>query len=264
MRWSMGFAVLRSCFWCFLFAAMSPAAEKAISGDRIPTAQGDLIVHPVQHATFVMQWNGKTIAVDPVGGAKAFADLPQPDLVLITHLHGDHLDPETLKALIPADSKTPIVAPKSVLEKLPEPLRERTTVLANGQKTKLVGIEIEALPAYNTSVEKQKFHPKGRDNGYLLRLGGKTVYIAGDTEDTPEMRQLVNIDVAFLPVNLPYTMSVEQAAEAAKAFKPKILYPYHYRGTQGKSDLEQLKKLIGPESGVEVRLREWYGGAKRD
>jgi L-ascorbate metabolism protein UlaG (beta-lactamase superfamily) len=239
--------------------AVGQAAERELAGDKIPTAQGDLVVHPVEHATFVMQWAGKTIYVDPVGGAAAFADLPRPDLVLITHAHFDHFDVPTLQALLPAASQAQIIASKEVAEKMPQgPLAEKTKSLANGEKTEVAGIGIEAVPAYNVTPEHQKFHPKGVGNGYVVRLGGKSVYIAGDTEDTPEMRALKDIDVAFLPMNEPYTMSVGQAADALRAFKPKIVYPYHFRSQNGtKSDLELLKKLLAG-SGVEVRVREWY------
>ena len=200
--------------------------------------------------------------VDPVGGGKLYADLPKPDLVLLTHIHSDHFDPATLDAIVPAGDKPTIIAPASVAEKIPENLRGKTKVktLANGEKTEVVGIAIEAVPAYNTTPEKAKFHPKGRDNGYVLSMGGKKIYIAGDTEDTAEMRALKGIDVAFLPMNLPYTMTVQKAAEAIRQFKPKIVYPYHYRSSDGKkADLEELKQLVGHDSGVEIRVREWYG-----
>ena len=129
--------------------------------------------------------------------------------------------------------------------------------LANGERTEVAGIAIEAVPAYNTTLGKEKFHPKGRDNGYVLTMGGKKVYVAGDTEDTPEMRALKDIDVAFLPMNLPYTMSVEKAAEAIRAFKPRVAYPYHYRSGDGtKANLEELKRLVG--EGSEIRARDWY------
>ena len=241
-------------------AACAQAAEKELAGDRIATEQGDLIVHPVQHAMLLLQWNGKTIYVDPVGGAKVFAGLPRPDLVLVTDIHFDHLDPATLAGLIPAASQARIIAPKAVAEKLAQgPLSEKITVLAQGEKTELDGIVVRAVPMYNATPERQKFHPKGRGIGYLVQLGGKTVYLAGDTEDIPEMRSLKGIDVAFLPMNLPYTMSVQQAADAVRQFKPKIVYPYHYRNGDGtKADLESFRTLVGRESGVEVRLRQWY------
>jgi len=132
-------------------------------------------------------------------------------------------------------------------------------VLANGDKTELGAIAIEAVPAYNTTPGRDKFHPKGRDNGYVLTMGGKKVYVAGDTEDTPEMRALKGIDVAFLPMNLPYTMSIEKAADAIRQFRPKIVYPYHYRGADGsKANLAELKKLVGEDIGVEIRTPDWY------
>jgi L-ascorbate metabolism protein UlaG (beta-lactamase superfamily) len=244
---------------CFTtMSVASQAQETGLSGDHVPTDSGLLVIHPVHHATFVMQWNGKTIYVDPVGGAKPFADLPKPDLVLVTHWHFDHFDPKTLEAVLPAGGKT-VVAPKTVAEKMPETLRGMVRILTNGGKTEVAGIAVEAVPAYNTTLGKEKFHPKGRDNGYVLTLGGKRVYIAGDTEDTPEMRTLKDIDIAFLPMNLPYTMSVEKAADAIRQFKPKIVYPYHYRSHDGtKADFGQLKKLVG--DGVEIRVREWYPG----
>ena len=237
-----------------------------LSGDQIATDKGNLVIHPIHHATFVMQWDGKTIYVDPVGGAKLFADLPKPDFVLVTHLHGDHFDPKTLEAFVTPGGKTIVVAPRTVADKIPltlipERLKGKSAlrVLANGEKTEVAGIAIEAVPAYNTTPGKEKFHPKGRDNGYLLTMGGKRVYIAGDTEDTPEMRALKDIDVAFLPMNLPPTMSVAKAADAIREFKPKIVYPYHYRSGGGtKADLEELKRLVGTDSGVEIRSRDWY------
>jgi L-ascorbate metabolism protein UlaG (beta-lactamase superfamily) len=237
------------------------AEEKKLPGDHIATDNGTLVIHPINHATFLMHWHGKTVYVDPVGGGKRFADLPRPDLVLVTHLHSDHFDPATLQVLLPADRQTVTVVPKMVVEKMPEALRGKTKVkiLANGEKTEVEGIAIEAVPAYNITPEREKFHPKGRDNGYVLTMGGQKVYVAGDTEDTPEMRALKGIDVAFLPMNLPYTMSVEKVAEAIRQFKPKIVYPYHYRSVDGKKpDFEQLKILVGAESGVEIRVRDWY------
>jgi L-ascorbate metabolism protein UlaG (beta-lactamase superfamily) len=237
------------------------AQEKPLSGDRIPTDNGPLVIHPINHASFVMQWNGKTVYVDPVGGINPFTDLPKPDLVLVTHMHFDHFDPKTLEALLPAGNRPVLVAPQTVAEKIPESLRGKVTVkiLANGEKTEAAGVEIQAVPAYNSTPGNEKFHPKGRDNGYVLTLGGKRVYVAGDTEDTPEMRALKGIDVAFLPMNLPYTMSVEKAAEAIRQFKPKVVYPYHYRSHDGtKADFGQLKRLVGDDSGVEIWVREWY------
>ena len=235
-----------------LLATAAQAAANNLEGDKIATGDGDLVIHPINHATFVMGWNGKIIYVDPVGGAKRFDGLPRPDLILVTDIHGDHHDNGTLEAV--ATDKTALVAPAAVAEKLPEKLSKQTTVLANGQTKTAAGIRIEAVPMYNLTADRLKFHTKGRGNGYVVTLGGKRIYISGDTEDIPEMRSLKNIDVAFVCMNLPYTMTVDQAAGAVRAFKPKIVYPYHYRG----SDTEKFKQLVGGDSGVEVRLRDWY------
>jgi len=246
---------------CMAMSATCGAQENGLSGDQIATDNGILVIHPIHHATFLIQWNGKTIYVDPVGGGKPFADLPKPYLVLVTHIHSDHFDPATVEALMPVGGQPTIIVPPAVAEKIPESLRGKTKVrvLTNGERTEAGGITIKAVPAYNTTPAKEKFHPKGRDNGYVLTMGGKRVYIAGDTEGSAEMRTLKSIDIAFLPMNLPYTMSVAKAADAIWEFKPKIIYPYHYRSEdKTKADLEELKRLVGAGSGVEVRIRDWY------
>jgi L-ascorbate metabolism protein UlaG (beta-lactamase superfamily) len=237
----------------FLAAAVAPAcAADKLTGDVVPAAGGDLIIRPVNHASFVMNWSDRVIYVDPVGGAKRYDGLPRPGMVLLTHAHGDHLNMETLQAV--AGEKTVLVAPPAVAKQLPEKLRAQTIVLTNGETKAVAGIGIEAVPMYNTTPEHLKFHPKGDGNGYLVTLGGKRVYVSGDTEDIPEMRALQDIDVAFICMNQPYTMTEEQAASAVRAFKPKVVYPYHSRG----SDLEKFKKLVGADGGVEVRLLRWY------
>lgn len=228
------------------------AGEQQFIGDHMPTTSSDLIIHPVEHATFLMSWAGKTIYVDPVGGKKPFDQFDKADLVLITDIHGDHLNPETVN-LVTTD-KSVIVAPKAVADKLSPKAKSQTTVMANGDKKEIAGIQIEAIPMYNLTPDRLKFHTKGRGNGYVLTIGGKRIYMSGDTEDIPEMRQLKNIDVAFVCMNLPYTMEVEKAASAVQEFKPKIVYPYHYRG----SDLQKFKELVSKTPGIEVRLREWY------
>jgi L-ascorbate metabolism protein UlaG (beta-lactamase superfamily) len=220
--------------------------------DTIATAEGDLAVHPINHATLALQWNKRTVVVDPVGGAARFNKLGKADLVLVTDIHGDHFDPSTLQAVL--GEKAALIVPPAVAEKLPADLKARASVLAHGQNKEMLGFKIETVPAYNTTPERTKFHAKDRGVGYLLTLGGKRVYISGDTEDIPEMRALKNVDLAFLCMNLPYTMTVEQAADAVRAFRPKVVYPYHYRG----SDLEKFKTLVGTNAGVEVRLRDWY------
>jgi L-ascorbate metabolism protein UlaG (beta-lactamase superfamily) len=242
-----------SFLWLSLTGALLvPAAGQARAADSIPTDDGALKIFPVSHATLALQWKGQTVWVDPVGGAKAFQGLPSPDLILITHIHGDHFSKETLAQ--PACSGAKLVGPATVVEQLPSDLRSRATALANGQSHEFSGMRVEAVPAYNLGADRQKFHPKGRDNGYVLTLGGKRIYLSGDTEAVPEMLALKNIDVAFVCMNLPYTMTVEQAARAVRAFKPRVVYPYHYRG----SDLEKFKELVSADSGIEVRLRDWY------
>ncbi|HTG43303.1 MAG TPA: MBL fold metallo-hydrolase [Verrucomicrobiae bacterium] len=242
----LAFFVLITAF-AFAFiglAAAGPGIEK------IPAAGGDIQLHPINHASFILEWNGKTIFVDPVGGAEKFKGTPT--LILVTDIHGDHLNAGTLKAV--ARENTIIIAPEAVASQLPAELKSQVTVMANGERKEVQGISIEALPMYNLTPDRLKYHSKGRGNGYVLTLGGKRVYISGDTEDIPEMRALKNIDLAFVCMNLPYTMTVEQAASAVKEFKPKIVYPYHFRG----SDTEKFKQLVGNASGVEVRLLKWY------
>jgi len=216
--------------------APSARAADTIEGDRLATSDGDLIIHPINHATFVLSWKDRTIYVDPVGNGKRFDGLPKPDLILVTDIHGDHLSPETLEAV--AGAKTTIVAPSAVAEKFSEKLRKQTTVLANGDTKSVAGVSIESVPMYNLTADRLKYHNKGRGNGYVVTVGGKRVYISGDTEDIPEMRALKNIDMAFVCMNLPYTMTEDQAASAVREFKPKIVYPYHYRD----SDVGKFKK----------------------
>jgi L-ascorbate metabolism protein UlaG (beta-lactamase superfamily) len=215
---------------------------------------GDVEIHPVGHATFVLKAGGKTVFVDPVGGADAFKDHGRPDLVLITDIHGDHCDPKTVAAV--RKPETVIVAPQAVADKFDD--KKGLSVLANGASTKCGEIGIEAVPMYNLTPERKNNHPKGRGNGYVVTAAGKRIYISGDTEDVPEMRALKDIDAAFVCMNLPYTMEVEKAADAVLAFKPKIAFPYHYRGKDGMSDVEKFKSLVSKDKAIEVRLLRWY------
>ncbi len=225
--------------------------------DEIQTDNGMLQVQPILHGTVVFTWNGKTIYSDPYGGAKALEGIAAPDLILITDIHGDHMSLETLQAL--DLSKAIIVAPQAVADKLPEAMKAKTVVIGNGQKTNQLSIDIEAVPMYNLPEDSESRHTKGRGNGYVLNLGGKRVYISGDTEDIPEMRNLKNIDVAFVCMNQPFTMDIQQAASAVLDFKPKIVYPFHYRGQNGLSDVEGFKELVHQgNSTIDVRLRNWY------
>jgi len=242
---------------CVLAVGGLVVADEAATGTNvIPTVDGPLVIRPIEHATFVMEWNGKTIAVDPVGGAEAFENFPQADLILITDIHADHLSNETVAAL--ASASTTVVVPAAVAEELPQGDWAQVKVLANGASTSWQGVTIEAVPMYNLDPQKQKFHPKGRGNGYLLTLGGKRVYIAGDTEDIPEMRALENIDVAFVCMNLPYTMNVAAAADAVLEFQPKVVFPYHYRGKDGMSDLGEFRSLVAANPAIDVRVLAWY------
>lgn len=233
-----------------LAVVCTTGSAQMLSGDHIATNGDDLVIHPVSHATFVMAWGPHPVYVDPVGGVGAFEGLPSPHVILVTDIHGDHLDVETLDGLAVGPAR--IIAPQAVADQLPENLRSRTTVLANGESTDFMGMSFEAVPMYNTTEERMQYHPKGRGNGYVVTVGGTRVYISGDTEDIPEMRALRDIDVAFVCFNLPYTMTEEQAASAVRAFRPDVVYPYHYRG----SDPEKFASLVGDAS--EVRIGAWY------
>lgn len=217
---------------------------------------GNVKVQPVTHATMLISCNNKTFYVDPTGGGAAFKGLAHPDVILITDIHGDHNDPKTIDSVKTAN--TIIIAPGAVAEKLSGD-KSKIIVLNNGDKTEQAGATITAIPMYNLPESADSRHTKGRGNGYLIKLGGKTIYISGDTEDIPEMRQLKNIDVAFVCMNLPYTMDVNQAASAVLEFKPMIVYPYHYRGQGGLSDVKLFKKLVNEgDSNIDVRLINWY------
>jgi L-ascorbate metabolism protein UlaG (beta-lactamase superfamily) len=194
-----------------------------------------------------------TVYVDPVGGAEAFKGLKKPDIIIITHIHGDHLSVETLNALDTQNAT--ILAPQSVADKLPDTYSNKLQVLANGQSADLSGISIKAIAMYNLPPSEDAHHPKGRGNGYVISDDTGKIYISGDTEGTPEMRSLKNIDVAFVCMNLPYTMDVQQAADAVLDFKPAIVYPYHHRG----QDIETFKKIVNTQNDdIDVRLLNWY------
>jgi len=226
------------------------ADSNIVAGDILPTADGDVVIRPLFHATFVMAWRDTMIYVDPDNGI-SYAGLPKADLILVTHSHGDHLDVATIDAV--RKTNTVILAPNDVYTRLSTAQRSLTGVLANGQSTNVMGLTVEAVPAYNAN------HSLGLGNGYVLTIGGKRIYVAGDTGDTPEMRQLPNIDVAFLPMNQPYTMTVSAATNAVTGFKPKVVYPYHYRDQSGTmTSAAQFKQRLDPGLGIEVRLRKWY------
>lgn len=232
------------------FLAISIQAQ-----DIISTQSGELKITPILHGTLVLEYGDEVFYIDPYGGAEAFEGQKKPDYVIITDIHGDHHNQNTLDAL---DLKgTRFIVPPAVAQKLPE--GHSIFSVINGEERTFGTFSVMAIPMYNLPETADSRHPKGRGNGYVLDFDGTKVYISGDTEDIPEMRALKDIDVAFVCMNLPFTMTVEQAASAVAAFKPGIVYPFHYRGREGLSDVEQFKKLVNeaaPE--VEVRLRNWY------
>jgi len=212
---------------------------------------------PIEHATAVLEWNDITIYIDPVGGAVAFKGQKKPDLILVTDIHGDHLSVETLEAL--DTEKAKIMMPQAVADKMPDKFTPQIDVLNNGDSKERYDISVEAIPMYNLREEAKQFHEKGRGNGYVLNIGSERIYFSGDTEDIPEMRSLKNIDKAFVCMNLPYTMTPESAADAVLEFKPKQVYPYHYRGKPDVSDVSKFKELLNagnPE--IEVIQLDWY------
>ena len=232
------------------------AALAAAHGANVfKTSGGDITVHPVSHASFVMETPAGTIYVDPVGEIAAYEAFPRADLVLITHQHGDHYKPETLIGLVGANAK--LIANPAVFDQLPDDLKRKAGKIGNGESAEMGELKIEAIPAYNLTEERKKFHPQGRDNGYVLNFDGFRVYVSGDTEDVPEMRALTNIDLAFVCMNLPFTMDAKAAASAVAEFKPKFVYPYHYRGRDGGTqDPAEFAQLVGDAS--KVKMGDWY------
>lgn len=231
--------------------ALCPAAEQTeqkFEQDTIETKTDELTVTFIGHGTLMFEYQDKIIHVDPVGREADYSKLPKADLVLITHEHGDHLDPKALGVIRKDDTK--IVCTQACSEKVPG-----GTVMKNGNKRTVLELKIEAVPAYNVVHKRsdgQPFHPKGQGNGYVVTFGKLRVYIAGDTEDVPEMQALKKIDVAFLPMNLPYTMTPAMVAHAARMFGPKVVYPYHY----GRTDPKELVDLLKDDENIEVRIRE--------
>jgi L-ascorbate metabolism protein UlaG (beta-lactamase superfamily) len=232
----------------FALFALSAHAQETFEKDVIKTAAGDLEIFFIGHGSLMMKFGGRTIHVDPFSKLADYSKLPKADLLLITHEHQDHLDLAAIDQVRTKDTK--VVLTEKCSEKL-----SGGTVMKNGEVQTVLGITIEALPAYNLVHKRengQPFHPKGQGNGYVLTFGDKRIHIAGDTENTPEMKALKNIDIAFLPMNLPYTMTPEMVADAAQAFKPKVLYPYHY----GETDTSRITALLKDNKGIDVRIRK--------
>jgi len=243
----------------FLSLAISTSYAQRISPDVLQTSAGPVSIQPIVHASLVLTENNKTIYIDPSGGPALFAGLAAPDLILITDIHGDHFDTSALASV--RASSAILIVPQVVADKLAYMDPSKVIVLKNGEKKEVAGITITAIPMYNLPESPTAMHTKGRGNGYVLTIGGKNIYISGDTQGIPEMRKLKNIDVAFVCMNLPYTMDVKEAADAVLAFKPAIVYPYHYRGKGGFSDVNAFKTLVDAgNKKIEVRLRNWYPG----
>ena len=231
-----------------LGGSVQALAQNGFEVDTISTSAGDLDITFLGHGTLMFSFNGKVMHIDPFSRVADYATLPKADLILITHDHGDHLDAAALDHI--RTNATTVLMAESCAGKVQDGI-----VIKNGGVQAFEGIRIEALPAYNiahTRDNGQPFHPKGAGNGYILTFGDTRVYVAGDTENTSEMKALKNIAVAFLPMNLPYTMTPDMVADAAKAFRPGILYPYHF----GETDTSQLIELLKDEPGIEVRIRK--------
>jgi L-ascorbate metabolism protein UlaG (beta-lactamase superfamily) len=235
-----------------LAVSMALLSAAASAQSTVAATGGNITITPIQHASVQVEHAGKIIQVDPAQGD--FTKAKAADLILVTDIHGDHLNPDLIAKV--RKPGAPVVMPAAVQSeagaKIPAPIE----VLANGQTKTVAGVTIEAVPMYNLQrgpSAGQLFHTKGRGNGYILALGGKRIYFAGDTECVPEIKALKNIDVAFMPMNLPYTMPPSEAAECVKTFKPKIVYPYHFQGQKPEEFETALKG-----SGIEVRILNWY------
>jgi L-ascorbate metabolism protein UlaG (beta-lactamase superfamily) len=243
----MGRLFLMASFFILVFAFAAVAQEK-FEKDIIKTNAGNLEITFVGHGTLIFTFAGKLIHVDPWSRLADYSKMPKADIILLTHEHRDHLDPQALGIL--RTEKTVLVLTESCASRI-----KGGIVINNGDVKRIEGLIIEAVPAYNIvhmRSEGLPFHPKGVGNGYVITFGDKRVHVAGDTENIPEMKKLGDIDIAFLPMNLPYTMTPEMVADAAKALNPGILYPYHYGGT----DTSQIAELLKDMQEIEVRIRK--------
>jgi len=241
-------AILFSLFLTFTAFTEDKEEKKMLEEDIIKTSAGELKITFIGHGTLMFAFGGKIIHIDPVSREADYTKMPKADLILVTHEHGDHLDPKVIKVI--RKENTEMVLTEMCAKEV-----KGGIVMKNGEVKTVMGLKIEAVAVYNIIHKRdngQPFHPKGNGNGYVITFGDKRVYVAGDTENTPEMKQLKDIDLAFLPMNLPYTMTPQMVADAATAFKPKILYPYHF----GDTDTSELVKLLQDEKEIEVRIRD--------
>jgi len=236
------------CFLLFIAAGVAVMAQGNFESDAFPTPGGDLRITFIGHASLLFQYGGRNIYVDPDGRLADFRRMPKADLILVTHQHSDHFDAQAITAL--RQPSTQIYVTSACL-----PLPAAARILKNGDRAQFEGVAIEAVPAYNIAHRRpdgNPFHPRGEGNGYVLAFPGLRVYVAGDTENIPELGSLKDIAVAFLPMNLPYTMTPEMTALAAKTIKPRVLYPYHFSST----DPQRLVSLLKGEAGMDVRIRK--------
>jgi L-ascorbate metabolism protein UlaG (beta-lactamase superfamily) len=230
------------------YAARQMPGSNLVTGDHLATTNGDLVIHTMIHACIIMSWNGKTIYVDVTNKTTG---LPPADLFLLTHAHADHFSLTGISNAV--RSNTVILAPLAVYQSLSTYLKSLTTVLTNGSTTNLMAMQVDAIAMYNTNAAQ--LHPRGAGNGYVLTMGGKRIYISGDTDNIPEMRELTGIDLAFLAMRGPNpNMDIADAVRAVRAFRPRVVYPYHYTGR----DPGLFKQQLGTDLGIEVRLRNWY------
>ena len=246
----------KSAFTILLALGISVTSFAQFSSepDTYKTEGGELTVYPINHGTVAFTYNDLTIFVDPFGGAALFEEFESPDIIFITDIHGDHMNLETLQGL--ETENTTFVAPEAVANELYEYYGEQITVISNGETSLVEDLVVSAIPMYNLPEDESSRHTKGRGNGYIITFSDTKVYISGDTEDIPEMRALEDIAIAFVCMNLPFTMDVVAAASAVSEFQPSVVYPYHHRG----QDIEEFKRLVDAEDvGVEVILKNWYG-----
>ena len=223
-------------------------SENIFETDTFETTAGPLAITFIGHGSLMLKWKGMILHVDPFGRQADYSQLPRADIILLTHEHGDHMDMSVLNKIVTTDTR--MIYTRKCEQQTPGGI-----VMKNGDKMVIRDIDVEAVPAYNRIHARENgevYHPRGEGNGYVLTFADLRIYIAGDTEDIPEMSELTNIDIAFLPMNLPYTMTPEMATRAALSFKPRILYPYHY----GSTTTSKLVKLLGAEKGMEVRIRK--------
>ena len=248
---------LYTLLFSLFFSGIMQANNNLPKPDYIDTGYGDLTVQPIKHGSLVLTYDGKTIYIDPTGGKAAYQGIAKPDMILITDIHGDHFDMKTIQEL---DAKNAIIiAPKVVVDELSYSYKQNAIDLKNRQGVHRLGLYISAIAMYNLPETENSRHPKGRGNGYVIGIEDFDIYISGDTSATNEMRILYGIDVAFVCMNLPYTMDIEEAADGVLDFQPTIVYPYHYRGKDMISDTEKFKEIVNAENpDIEVRLRDWY------